>query len=156
MKLCNKKTGEIGELTYQPDKEYHFAVCPEDPSDITIYKTLAHLNEEWEDYRQQAEQFYFIDDEGDVEEESTEWEASLECMKAIGNYFETKEEAEKAVEKLKAWKRLKDKGFKFEGWAGVCKKINFTIESFDKGDCLPRFLDVETANDLDLLFGGEE
>lgn len=30
--------------------------------------------------------------------------------KSIGNCFETKEEAEKAVEKLKAWKRLKDKG----------------------------------------------
>ena len=34
---------------------------------------------------------------------------SVEDMKAIGNYFDTKEEAEKAVEKLKAWKRLNEK-----------------------------------------------
>lgn len=32
--------------------------------------------------------------------------------KEIGNCFDTIEEAEKAVEKLKAWKRLKDKGFR--------------------------------------------
>ena len=32
----------------------------------------------------------------------------------IGNYFETKEEAELAVRKLKAWKRLKDNGLKLE------------------------------------------
>lgn len=32
----------------------------------------------------------------------------------IGNCFQTKEEAEKVVEKLKAWKRLKDNGLKFK------------------------------------------
>ena len=34
----------------------------------------------------------------------------------IGNCFQTKEEAEKAVEKLKAWKRLKDSDLKFKDW----------------------------------------
>lgn len=34
--------------------------------------------------------------------------------KSIGNYFETKEEAEKAVERLRAWKKLKDGGVKFD------------------------------------------
>ena len=34
----------------------------------------------------------------------------------IGNCFQTKDEAERVVEKLKAWKRLKDSGLKFKGW----------------------------------------
>ena len=51
MKLRNKKTGEIGELHYEPDKEYHFTVATEDPADMAIYRSLAELNEEWEDYK---------------------------------------------------------------------------------------------------------
>ena len=50
MKLRNKNTGEIGELHYAPDKEYHFTVVTEDPADMTIFKSLAELNEDWEDY----------------------------------------------------------------------------------------------------------
>lgn len=50
MKLRNRKTGITGELHYEPDKEYHFTVATEDPADMTIHKTLAELNEEWEDY----------------------------------------------------------------------------------------------------------
>ena len=51
MKLKNKKTGEIGELHYEPDKEYHFTVATEDPADMAIYRSLAELNAEWEDYK---------------------------------------------------------------------------------------------------------
>lgn len=51
MKLRNKKTGIMGELYYEPDKEYHFTVATEDPADMTIHKTLAQLNEVWEDYK---------------------------------------------------------------------------------------------------------
>ena len=50
MKLRNKKTGEIGELHYEPDKEYHFTVATEEPADIAIYHSLAELNADWEDY----------------------------------------------------------------------------------------------------------
>ena len=51
MKLRNKKTGIMGELHYEPDKEYHFTVATEDPADMTIYRTLAKLSEEWEDFK---------------------------------------------------------------------------------------------------------
>mgnify|MGYP003470534337 FL=1 len=51
MRLRNKNTGEIGELHYEPDKEYHFTVATEDPADMAIYRSLAELNEEWEDYK---------------------------------------------------------------------------------------------------------
>lgn len=49
MKLRNRKTGIMGELHYEPDKEYHFTVATEDPADMAIHKTLAELNDEWED-----------------------------------------------------------------------------------------------------------
>lgn len=51
MKLRNKKTGLDGELYYEPDKEYHFTVATEDPADMAIYRTLAELNADWEDYK---------------------------------------------------------------------------------------------------------
>ena len=34
MKLRNKKTGEIGELNYYPDKEYHFAVSAKENASL--------------------------------------------------------------------------------------------------------------------------
>lgn len=45
----------------------------------------------------------------------------------IGNCFKTEEEAERVVEKLKAWKRLKDSGLRFKDW----NKINY-----DKTFCI--------------------
>ena len=69
------------------------------------------------------------------------------CQLAIGNYFKTKKEAEKAVEKLKAWKRLKDKGFRFRGW---------NIADDGKGITIFANYPSGTGEDLDLLCGGEE
>ena len=144
MKLRNKKTGEIGELHFEPDKEYHFTVATENPADMRIYKNLAELCEEWEDY-EEPEVIYYLSWDGVVlhSADKTGWQDA----KQIGNYFETKEEAEKAVEKLKAWKRLKDKGFEFESWFGGSKDISFWLDTE---------IDEDIAKDLDLLFGGEE
>jgi hypothetical protein len=81
-------------------------------------------------------------------------------MKSIGNYFESKEEAEKAVEKLKAWKRLKDKGFKFLGVKGLDYAIDFEVNppythiTFDEYTATEE--QKEFYNDLMMLFGGEE
>ena len=145
MKLRNKKTGEIIEV----DMSCRGGRFIGDNS-------LAELNEEWEDY-EEPKKFWEIDRYSRVQEskEPTDsiinpyWKKRLE----IGNYFETKEEAEKAVEKLKAWKRLKDKGFKFEGltystWDNPC--VEYTVE----GEYLNS--DVQVEKDLNLLFGGED
>jgi hypothetical protein len=77
-------------------------------------------------------------------------------FKEIGNYFETKEEAEKAVEKLKAWKRLKDKQFKFYGWnkGSLLKSLPNTIMFACDDTKIWSWEDIR--DDLDLLFGGEE
>lgn len=146
MKLRNKKTGEIGELHFEPDKEYHFTVATEDPADMRIYKTLTDLNEEWEDY-EEPETFWGIMSNGGItEREITSDEIRqefIEDSKAIGNYFETREEAEKAVEKLKAWKRLKQGGFHWNSW--TLGGAHFGVDLYDGYN-----------NDLDLVFGGEE
>lgn len=151
MKLRNKKTGEIGEprIAYQEiyiDTENRMTYC---------YKTLRGVFEEWEVYEEPKE-YWYIDWNGeicrsDIHDERTEQ------MKEIGNHFETQEKAEKAVEKLKAWKRLKEKGFKFTflGWAlpttpPLTSYIEYEIQP-SKG-CI----DKETREELHLIFGGEE
>lgn len=60
------------------------------------------------------------------------------------------EEAEKAVERLRAWKRLKSCGFKFKGWRTAdlgADKYYFVITAESDG---------AGKGDLDLLFGGKE
>ena len=75
-------------------------------------------------------------------------------FKEIGNYFETKEKAELALRKLKAWKRLKDKGFKFKGYtddSGDLFSCQVIRCSFDYSGNY-----TESRKDLDLLFSGED
>ncbi|MBQ1569614.1 MAG: hypothetical protein IIZ78_00715 [Clostridiales bacterium] len=139
MKLRNKKTGEIKNVNHNKVL-IHF-----NDGQTECINSLAELNEEWEDY-EEPRFYWYVGFDGRVREAPTK---SLKYYeKEFGNYFETREEAEKAVEKLKAWKRLKDKGFKFGCWYGGSRDISFYI-SQEK-------LDKETAKDLDLLFGGEE
>ena len=112
MKLRNKKTGEIVDTLCRDDitKGLAFGVDHHDGNPtMAYYSSLAELNAEWEDYEEPKEYWYL--------ENNLEAFRSYYCddyidatRKEIGNYFETKEEAEKAAEKLKAWKRLKKIG----------------------------------------------
>ena len=152
MKLRNKRTGDIwefdGGFSMKATQETAEKAGAKSGSLTCFESSIAELNEEWEDY-EEPKDFWFIDDEGDVEVGGEEYEENLDKMKSIGNYFETEEEAKKAVEKLKAWKRLKDNGFKFEGWKRdeyYCG--DFTITATDQTSC--------DDKDLDLLFRGEE
>lgn len=81
--------------------------------------------------------------------------------KNIGNSFTTKEEAEKAVEKLKAWKRLKDKGFHISGWDNSIgddyyKPSQIVIELNGNPDWDEYDNIEDIKEDLDLLFGRKE
>ena len=144
MKLRNKKTGEI--------KNYVLVAANSEVNDIS----LAELNEEWEDC-EEPKVAYYIDGQGDVfsfsDTEVDDWHKE----KQIGNYFKTKEEAEKVVEKLKAWKRLEDKGFDFEyveEYKNLCGN-GFEIPIIAT---MPpeSYTDNGVSKDLDLLFGGEK
>ena len=140
MELRNKKTGEIVPAS-------NIAVGT--GKDGKWYDSLAELNKEWEDY-EEDELFYVI---------SAEHKSGYECVlkeeypeickvaKELGIGFETEKEAMKAVEKLKAWKRLKDSGFK----PVVCKQDQYLYFEACWGDNYGGKM-----SDLDLLFGGEE
>lgn len=116
---------------------------------MTKYNSLAELNAEWEDVPEEPKTFWYMTAWGDVKEYSQD-QFAIKQKQEIGNYFETKEEAEKVVEKLKAWKRLTDKGFRFCGYTALgLAEIHFMVDWED--------IDVEQhTKDLDLLFGGEE
>ena len=143
MKLRNKETGEIAIK--------HIAIRGHNEVAKT-YNSLVELNEEWEDY-EELKKYYYITSCGEITHRGYRlWENESvydKKRKEIGNYFEAREEAEKAVEKLKAWKRLKDKGFRFvEGWLDnnddfIIKAKLGTVGLIDQPD-------------VNLLFGGEE
>lgn len=133
MKLRNKKTGEIKEVKYWQNL-------------LNECGSLAKLNEEWEDY-EEPKYFYCICTEGSINKYEVERYGSESWVKharLIGNYFETREEAEKAVEKLKAWKRLKDKGFKMD----VVLDNFFCLDIYMRGKPYE-----EIKEDLKIVFG---
>lgn len=139
MKLRNRKTGEIIDI-----KDALYA-SDDYPNHYTI-------EDDWEDYEEPKE-YWFVGCCGRVFKATTDEveynEEHISGHKTIGNYFETKEEAEKAVEKLKAWKRLKENGFKFDRYKrNEIYNGDLVIDATDRFSC--------DDKDLELLFGGEE
>ena len=153
MKLRNKKTGEIGDIA-QTGANCVIVYYPivdgvaTNPQKRATYNSIAKLNEEWEDYEEPKETA--------LEEMIRKLESDFEKYPEEWNNLK---EAEKVVEKLKAWIRLEDKGFKFTKLIGTLGDIEIdayipvdrTLFEDDK-------IDEYNAHraDLDLLFGGEE
>lgn len=112
-----------------------------------------------EDY-EEPKIFYWIDYDGKI------CKAEIGTMdrtkiKQIGNYFETREEAELAVRKLKAWKRLEDNGVVFDECFDRFGETHnqrdvvvflFRVEAPDWGEKS----NDKIEDDLDLLFSGGE
>ena len=116
-----------------------------------FYDDLKTFANDWEDYYEETKEYWFIDEFGMVQQEIDYYydenkSAIHDKRLEIGNYFETKEEAEKAVEKLKAWKRLKDKGFRFSYHSFLDRTISYKVPVADE----------KIGKDLNLLFGGDE
>lgn len=112
MKLRNRKTGEIIEFD---------AILPvKDVSGDSVahleYGSLAELNEEWEDATEEPKEYWFMDYGGRIKVINDANDEEDVARKEIGNYFETEEEAKKAVEKLKCFTNLKNHEFMFDGW----------------------------------------
>lgn len=154
MGLLNKKTGAVSTNPLISVAPYTDGVrgCH-----IRTYQSAAEFNEEWEDY-EEPKTFYNILSNGGVQEKGITTDGLrgefIKDAKEIGNYFLSREEAEKAVEKLKAWKRLKDKGFKVDLWDYDGGNYQERIKT---GRVLFRVKDYEENDkDLDLLFGEEE
>lgn len=145
MKLRNKRTGEILNLAGFYIKNPNRENCKD-----LYFDSLVELNEAWEDYE---EPYWYIYGAEPLQVDEQNWNKTfVDELKVIGNYFETKEEAEKAVEKLKAWKRLKQAGLRLSGYqyAGNRLKISANFPGIDVMEPQQRH------EDLELLFGGEE
>lgn len=150
MKLKNKKTGEIVEVESCNSTTGTIGLFFAEGRECDrAYNSLADLCKEWEDAPEVPKVHWYIDNYGDVCIGINKKDDEMVVRRnAIGNYFETEEEAKLAVCKLKAWKRLKDKGFKFLDLGS--KAIDFEYPD----DCRN---DHSFWKDLDLLlFGGEE
>ena len=162
MKIKNKETGEIvyatmmasyggGELQIR-----YYPVNNAENTHFKEYRSISELNEEWEDAPEEPKEYWFIDEFGLVQKEIEYYykdnkEAVHDKRITVGNYFETKEEAEKAVEKLKAWKRLKDKGI-------VIRKLRHNENGGEMYWSCPSktgISDKQIWLDLDLLFSGD-
>lgn len=155
MKLRNKKTGEIvdfakSDCLYSKCEKICFA---NNDGTYLWYYSLADLFEEWEDY-ETSKEYWFITSTGYVCENVFTGTPIDKERKEMGNYFKTEEQAKEAVEKLKAWKRLKDKGFRFTDYDYTTYKGKGCGQVFFN-DVSGKYLINEIKDDLDLLFSGE-
>lgn len=150
MKLRNKRTGEIGNLLpYGGDKKIWVWIDNRSKPEYR-YNSLAELNEEWGDY-EEPKKYWTV--ECGVATEYTEGDEKYDrAFEAVGLKFDTKEECERAIEKMKALTRLEDKGFRFDGWDE--NHHNLGIIEFSFLSVVESVWDFE--KDLDLLFRGEE
>lgn len=129
MKLKNKKTGEIKECVVIPVDSNGY------PNEYQVFEkgeSLAELNEEWCDYEEPKED-------------------GLDNIIALVEAYSSNDSErypKEIVEKLKAWKRLKDKGFSIYSW-------DYEFDMVDKPSqtIILRATAVDTSKtDLDLLF----
>ena len=141
MKLRNKKTGEIWDIGKILTNDY--------PS----YDTLEQIYEEFEDYEEPKEH-WCVTMYGRITRIKDD-EEPIDDLIEIGNYFNSKEDAYDAWDKLKTWKRLKDAGFRFKGKKTDSTTYKHYIEfEVCSKDVILFNDDIEA--DLELLFGGEE
>ena len=147
MRLKNKQTGSIGTLEVCDD---HFSVWQE--NGCNSYDSLEKLSEEWEECEEEPGEitrYWYIGYKNDIKvcynhnDRYVDTDVTKQ-REAIGNRFETFEEAKEALEKLKAWKRLKDRGFRFTGFDSYA--IGYDIKNLSDG----------FSKDLNLLFGDRD
>ena len=151
MKLRNKRTGEVGYLEADNSAQ-KIRVLNQFNDTIAEYNSLADIENEWESYEEPKLRWY-SGSSGIVHKEKTTLYS--EPREIIGNSFETEKEAEKAVEKLKAWYKLMGYwetevlGWEIRdmptggNWQTVNVKFNVKARK-------------EPMELLDILFGGEE
>ena len=102
-----------------------------------------------------GQKYYLLDSNGSVYDSVWSNDYIDRNRSEIGNCFESREEAEKAVEKLKAWKRLKDSGLKFKDWNKsnydktfcINAEIGHDVVAFDFFKDLRTALDMETDDE---------
>lgn len=96
--------------------------------------------------------YYFLDSNGFVYNNIWADDSVDHGRLKIGNYFESREEAEKAVERLKAWERLKGAGLKFKDWNKSNYDRTFCINAEVGHDVVASefFKDLRIALDMEI------
>lgn len=124
------------------------------------YDSIKDFTDHWEDASEEPKEHWAIDQFGEPINVSGLSRLQLEKLHRLGNDFPNKNATMKAIEKLKAWKRLEENGFRFIEWELDMKTIADGKIWFDVGvntqwdaehllECEP-----EVKKSLDLLFGG--
>ena len=145
MKLRNKKTGKVIDSNDLLTDRFILDLFSRD---FDYFNSIIHkIQDDWEECKE-PKTFYVIDLDGEILPGDFE-DKTIEKSKELGNYFETKEEAERALEKLKTWKRLRDKGFRFKDFARLNDCAIIIRATSDEGWS-------EIYDDLNTCFGGEE
>lgn len=137
MKLRNKKTGEIGYLIVGRGSD-HYVVANNEWDSCGKYDSLAELNEEWKDYEEPKEDYIRVID------------SFIHYVEEADESFECDESVHKFIEKLKAWRRLTNKGFRFSGFAYT------ELKDYARVNIRATMINDSINEDLNLLFGGEE
>lgn len=150
MKLRNKKTGEIAEasiLNFELVVRY-------DDGRVEKYPLLFNYSNF--EYYEEPKEHWAIDQFGEPINVSGLSRLQLEKLHRLGNDFPSENATMKAIEKLKAWKRLKDKGFRYKDFEETDRGElgDFTIYAHIEPDYSQKY--DEFDDDLYLLFGGEE
>ena len=146
MKLKNKKTAEIGYLCFANWNDPVLIISDNNGTQLAKYKSRVELEREWEDYEETKG--WYIDISCVVRPvEPFFGDENINILKQCGNFFDTREKAEKAVEKLKALKRLKDKDFDIFNEAVVTDSA-FCLDIFIGDD---HYKDLK--DDLKIVFG---
>ena len=111
------------------------------------YNSIKEFTDNWTDSPEEPKEYWYIGIDGDIYKKEHEY--FNEAQDSIGNRFGTKEEAEKVVEKLRAWKRLRENRVHFD-LATLSDENVIIIFARKKGEI------HKYDKELFLLFGGEE
>lgn len=156
IQLRNKKSGKIATLVVDGALKYVQAFAVEDDSMERLgeYKTLAELNAEWEDAPEEPKEHWAIDQFGEPINVSSLSRLQLEKLHRLGNDFPSENATMKAVERLRAWQRIKEDLGSLH-WQDE-KDGQFSVWGQFYGNMLANdaILNIH-RKDLDLLFGGE-
>lgn len=105
----------------------------------------------WEPRR--GDKYWYIDECGSVDIYVYDGDDTDQMILELGNCFRTQKDAEQAVEKLKALRRLREKGFDFYDF--FCQSID-DHHSIEITAHIHKRFDDEIEKDLRLLFRGED
>lgn len=152
------KAGEIfyisdaGNLLRESDNiaAYSWTTLDKFPNILTDWFEEIEEQTRWKPEADQK--YYFSDNDGSVGYNRWDGDHIDRNRLEIGNCFQTVEEAEKAVERLKAWERLKNAGLKFKDWNKRNYDRTFCINAEVEHDVVAFefFKDLRVALDMEI------